>query len=210
VRREGFNPHQPAINEQENIMKSKIAIIGKGNVGSALRQGLERADYQVRTATKEAVAETAAWADVIIVAVPFSAVQDVAQKISEVTVGKTVVDATNAVSADFQLAIGYTTSGAEELQKALPRAHVVKAFNTVFAQHMSEGKVNGKQLTVFAAGDDEAARKTALELAGAIGFDAVDGGPLKNARYLEPMAYFNIQLGYVLGLGPNIGFQLVH
>lgn len=83
--------------------------------------------------------------------------------------GKTVIDVTNALSPDFQLAVGFTTSGAEKLQKVLPRAHVVKAFNTVFAQHMSTGKVNGEQLTAFAAGDNEAARKAVLELAKAIG-----------------------------------------
>ena len=103
-----------------------------------------------------------------------------------------------------------STSGGEELQKALPRARVVKAFNTVFAQHMSRGSAVGQQLSLFAAGDDAAARKTVLELGKAIGFDAIDAGPLKNARHLEPLGYFNIQLGYVLGNGPDIGFKLVH
>jgi 8-hydroxy-5-deazaflavin:NADPH oxidoreductase len=92
----------------------------------------------------------------------------------------------------------------------LPEMHAVKALNTVFAQHMSEGKANGQQFTVFAAGDDEAARKTVLELAKAIGFDAIDSGPLKSARYLEPLGYFNIQLAYVFGKGSNIGFKLIH
>jgi predicted dinucleotide-binding enzyme len=67
-----------------------------------------------------------------------------------------------------------------------------------------------QQLSLFAAGDDAAARKAVLELGKAIGFDAIDAGPLKNARHLEPLGYFNIQLGYVLGHGPNIGFKLAH
>ena len=75
---------------------------------------------------------------------------------------------------------------------------------------MSTGKVNGEQLTAFAAGDNEAARKTALELAEAIGFDAIDAGPLKNARSLEPLAFLNIQLSRMLGNGPNVGFKFVH
>jgi predicted dinucleotide-binding enzyme len=87
---------------------------------------------------------------------------------------------------------------------------VVKAFNTVFAQHMSRGSVVGQQLSLFAAGDDAAARKAVLELGKAIGFDAIDAGPLKNARHLEALGYFNIQLGYVLGHGPDIGFKLAH
>jgi cytidylate kinase len=59
-------------------------------------------------------------------------------------------------------------------------------------------------------GDDEAARKTVLELAKAMGFDAVDCGPLKNVRSLEPLAFLNIQLSWMLGNGPNIGFKFVH
>jgi predicted dinucleotide-binding enzyme len=60
------------------------------------------------------------------------------------------------------------------------------------------------------AGDHGAARKAALELARSIGFDAVDGGPLKNARYLEPLAFLNVQLSWVLGNGLNVGFKFVH
>ena len=191
-------------------MKQKIAIIGTGNVGSALKKGLTRAGYEVRATKKDQVVADASWADVIMLAVPFGAIQDVASELKTVADGKTVVDVTNALTPDMQLAIGFTTSGAEELQKALPRAHVVKSFNTVFAQHMSEGSVAGQQLSVFAAGNDEAARKAVLELGKAIGFDAIDGGPLQNARSLEALGYFNIQLGYVLGNGTSIGFKLVH
>jgi predicted dinucleotide-binding enzyme len=156
------------------------------------------------------VSETAAWADIIILAVPFAAIPDVTREMQTAADGKTVVDVTNALTPDMQLALGFSTSGAEELQKALPRARVVKAFNTVFAQHMSRGSVVGQQLSLFAAGDDAAARKAVLELGKAIGFDAIDAGPLKNARHLEALGYFNIQLGYVLGHGPDIGFKLVH
>ena len=191
-------------------MKQKIAMIGTGKVGSALQKGLEKAGYEVRSARKGTAATTAAWADIVCLAVPFGAINDVASAIRDAVNGKTIVDITNALTADMQFAVGFTTSGAEELQKLLPKANVVKSFNTVFAQHMSEGRVNGEPLTVFAAGNDEAARKIVLDMAKAIGFDAVDGGPLQNARYLEPLAYFNIQLGYVLGLGPNMGFKLVH
>jgi predicted dinucleotide-binding enzyme len=147
---------------------------------------------------------------VIVLAVPFSAVPDVARAIETVAGGKTVIDATNALTPNFELAVGFTTSGAEELQKLLPRAHVVKAFNTVFAQHMSTGKVNGEQLTAFVAGDNEAARNIVLALARAIGFDPVDTGPLKNARSLEALAPLNIQLSWVLGHGLDVGIKFVH
>lgn len=87
---------------------------------------------------------------------------------------------------------------------------MVKAFNTVFAGTMDSGRVKERQLTVLAAGDDDVAKRTVLELARSIGFDAVDAGPLRNARYLEPMGVQNIQLGYGLGMGTEIGFTLVH
>src|SRR5215813_10642778 len=191
-------------------MSQKIAILGAGKAGSALQTSLSRAGYEVRFARRGQIAPTASWADVIILAVPFGAVLEVARELGTAGDGKTIIDVTNALTPDFQLAIGFTTSGAEELQKALPRANVVKAFNTVFAQHMSTGKVNGEVLTAFVAGDDGAARETVLELARAIGFDAVDTGPLKNARYLEPLAFLNIQLSWVLGNGPKVGFKFIH
>ncbi len=110
----------------------------------------------------------------------------------------------------MNLAIGFTTSGAEELQRKLPKAHVVKAFNTVFAQHMDSGRLGDRRLTAFVAADDAGAKRAVLELTRGIGFDAVDAGPLENARLLEPLAFFNIQLGYVLGMGTQIGFKLLH
>jgi predicted dinucleotide-binding enzyme len=86
----------------------------------------------------------------------------------------------------------------------------VKAFNTVFAQHMDSGRLGDKPLTAFVAADDAEAKKAVLDLARGIGFDAVDAGPLKSSRLLEPLAFFNIQLGYVLGMGTQIGFKLLH
>ena len=91
-----------------------------------------------------------------------------------------------------------------------PKAHVVKAFNTVFAQHMDNGRVGDQTLTVLVAGDDIGAKRTVLELARGIGFETVDAGPLKNVRLLEPFGYLNIQPGYVLGMGTQIGFKLLH
>jgi predicted dinucleotide-binding enzyme len=184
--------------------------VGSGKVGGALHDGLSRAGYEVRFASKGRVIEAASWADVIVLAVPFSEVPAVARALETAADGKIVIDVTNALTADLQLATGFSTSGAEELQKMLPRAQVVKAFNTVFAQHMSTGQANGRQLTAFAAGNSESARQRVLELASAIGFDAVDAGPLKNARSLEPLAHLNIQLSWFLGNGPDVGFKFVH
>jgi len=193
------------------VAKPKIGIIGDGNVGSALRRGFERSAYDVRAVGKDPakVRETGQWADVIMLAVPYGAIDDAVRELGDGVDGKTVVDVTNALTADFQLAIGLTTSGGEALQQKMPRARVVKAFNTQFAPRMDSGVLDGQTVTVFAAGNDATAKEQVLQMARDIGFDAVDAGPLENARLLEPLALFNIKLGYVLGLGPNIGFKLV-
>jgi len=192
-------------------MATKIGIIGDGNVGSALARGLKRAGNEVKAVgrDKAGVRETASWAEVVILAMPFAAVDDVIATAGESLAGKTVIDATNALDGQMNLALGFNTSGAEELQRKAPKARVVKAFNTIFAQHMDSGRLGDTPLTTFVAGDDAGAKKTTLDLARAIGFEPVDAGSLKNARLLEPLAYLNIQLGYVLGLGPRIGLNLV-
>lgn len=193
-------------------MKPKIAIIGDGHVGSALARGLGRTGYEVRSTGKEPdkVQEAATWADVVVIAVPFAAIDETVRELDDAANGKTVIDVTNALGPDKQLAIGFTTSGAEELQRKLAGARVVKAFNTVFAAHMDSGQVKGKRITAFIAGDDEAARATVVAMAADIGFDPIDSGALKNARWLETLGYFNIQLGYAQKMGTEIGFELVH
>jgi predicted dinucleotide-binding enzyme len=159
---------------------------------------------------ERAVRDAAERADVVILAVPFAAVGEVARVIGPVTAGKPVMDVTNALTKEAGLAIGFTTSGGEELQKKLPRAHVVKALNTAFAELMETGQVEGQPLTAFVAGDDDGARSTVMELARDIGFDPVNAGPLRNARLLEPLGVLNVQLGYVLGYGAQGGFRHLH
>lgn len=188
-------------------MAAKIGIIGSGNVGSAINRGLTKAGVEVIVSNESNVQEITQGADIIVLAVPFGAINDVVEKMGPAVNGKIVIDVTNALTTDMQLAVGHTTSGAEELQKKLPKAKVVKALNTVFAQHMDSGKLNNQTLTAFAASDDESARNKVLELLREIGFDAVNAGPLKNARYLESLGYLNIQLGYVLGNGAMTGFK---
>ena len=190
----------------------KIGIIGDGNVGNALQRGLTNSGHEARAVGNDPalVREVARDSEAVFLAVPFGAIDDVVREVGGELTGKIVVDVTNALNPDMTLAVGHTTSGAEELQKKVPGARVVKAFNTVFAQHMDSGKVKEEQLTVLAAGDDAEAKNTVLELAKGIGFDAVDAGPLQSARLLEPLALQNILLGYVLGMGSEMGFRLVH
>jgi predicted dinucleotide-binding enzyme len=190
----------------------KIAIVGKGNVGTAIGTGLNGKGHEIRFGhrdPKEPVAAAAKWGEVIILAVPYTEVQSAASEIGSAADGKTLIDVTNAIGPNGDLAVGFKTSAAEELQKILPKAHVVKAFNTVFAQNQNTGRIGNQQLTAFIAGNDQKAKQTAMQLTRDIGFDPVDSGPLKAARYLEPMAMLIINLGYTYKMGTNIGFKLV-
>ena len=92
-------------------MKPRIGIVGEGNVGSALRRGLERAGYEVRSVGKDPgqVKETGNWADVVILAVPYGAVDDAVAELGDGIEGKTLVDVTNALTGDMRLANGCTS-----------------------------------------------------------------------------------------------------
>ena len=200
-----------------------ITILGAGNMGSALVKQLTRAGHKVRvTARSQAKANAAATAypgaiasapnealadsSVVIVATGYADAVPALKSLGSLT-GKVVIDVTNPLSADFMsLTIGHTSSAAEEIAKALPGAEVVKAFNTVFAQVLADGPAfsNGQTAPVFIASDSDRAKQTAKSLIASIGFKPVDAGPLKNARYLEPLAGLNIYLGYGAGHGTEI------
>lgn len=193
---------------------SKILVIGNGNVGSGLAGRFTEVGHEV-TAVNSSVAPTqvaveAAAADVVVLAMPFAAVAGLDGAIKAALDGKIVIDATNPLAADFMsLTVGHTTSGGEEVAAVLPGARVAKAFNSVFAGHLATGAVNGNKLFLPIAGDDDAAKKTAIDLASEIGFDAVDAGPLANSRYIEPAIELQIQLAFGQGHGPGIGLALV-
>jgi predicted dinucleotide-binding enzyme len=189
----------------------RIGIIGKGNVGSALFRGLS-AKHETKFGHRdpaEPVAEAAKWGEIIILAVPHNSANDAIEAIRPYADGKIIIDVMNAVGANSELGISCTTSTAEETQKKLPKAYVVKAFNTVFAQNQSTGKISKEQLTAFIAGNNLIAKQTVAQLTRDIGFDPVDCGPLKAARYLESMAIMIINLGYAYGMGTKIGYKLV-
>ncbi len=189
----------------------KIAIIGKGHVGSALCSGLS-GKHEVKFGHRdpaEPVADAAKWGEVIILAVPHGNANDAIEEIRPYADGKIVIDVTNAVGANSELGISCTTSTAEETQKKLPKTRVVKAFNTVFSANQGVGKVGKEQLTAFIAGDDVKAKQTVAQLTRDIGFDPVDCGPLKAAQYLDAMGILIINLGYAYGMGTKIGYKLV-
>ena len=120
--------------------------------------------------------------------------------------GKVIIDVTNPLNEDFsELTIGCITSAAEEIQGSVPDASVVKAFNTVFAQIYADNAPFGQsKVPVFVAADDAKAKGLVTKLVETCGFDAIDAGCLKTARYLEPLAGLNIKFGYGLGWGTSI------
>ncbi len=126
---------------------------------------------------------------------------------------KIIVDCTNPVRPDLSgLSVGLTTSAAEEIAKLVPESRVVKAFNTAFAEvYHSESRLSGTRVpSMFYCGDDSDAKSTVSRLIREIGFEPIDSGPLKSARYLEPLAMLMIQLGHVQGMGTNIALSLIH
>ena len=175
-------------------------------------RGLQKANHEVKFGhrdPKEPVHDAAKWGELIILAVPHEEARNAANAIGTLADGKVLIDVTNALDANMELAVGFKTSAAEELQKQLPKARVVKAFNTVFAKNQSTGRVGNEQITAFLAGDDPKAKEIVMQLTREIGFDPVDSGLLKSARYLEPMAALIIGLAFKMNMGTKIGYKLV-
>jgi predicted dinucleotide-binding enzyme len=107
------------------------------------------------------------------------------------------------------LALGTTTSAAEQVAQWAPGARVVKAFNTVGSNIMADPSFGSNRALLFYCGDDAAAKQTVKSLAGELGFDAQDSGPLRQARLLEPFALLWISLAYGQGYGREFAFQLI-
>jgi 8-hydroxy-5-deazaflavin:NADPH oxidoreductase len=204
-----------------------IAIIGTGNVGSALGGSFVRAGHTVtfasRDAAKAAVAAASvgataaptasgavAGADVVVLAVPYAAAADVAAEIATAAAGKIVIDATNPLKPDYSgLATEGGASGAQTLAALLPRSTVVKAFNTLFAGVQGNPGVHGTRIDALFATDDEAAATKVAELATSIGFRPVQVGPLAAARELEALAWLNIRLQLIASGSWNTSIVLV-
>jgi 8-hydroxy-5-deazaflavin:NADPH oxidoreductase len=201
----------------------KITVIGAGNMGSAFVKQLHGAGHSVKIASRDTGKATALAAkyagvravpaqgaaddaDVVILAAGYGDAAAALASVGNLT-GKVVIDITNPLTADYMgLTIGHTTSAAEEIAKAVPEAVVVKAFNTLFAQVLDEGAAfsPSARVSVFVASDSDTARQTVKQLATSLGFEAVDAGGLKNARYLEPLAGLNVYFGYGAGHGTSI------
>jgi predicted dinucleotide-binding enzyme len=190
---------------------TSISVIGTGNMGSAIAalaakgganvQLVDRDAEKARDAAAKVGATAAAFGDVltgdiVVLALPYPALDDVVSTYAGSMDGKTVVDLTNPV--DFStfdaLAVPADSSAAAELQAKLPGAHVVKAFNTNFAATLATGTVGDHPTTVVIAGDDDDAKAELVALFTAAGLRVADAGSLKRARELEAVGFLQMVL----------------
>lgn len=207
---------------EEGTRIMKVGIIGAGNVGTALGAASVRAGHevtitsadagqaqvvagQINSASAATNSDAVAGAELVILAVPFDAVQTIVEELGPLLDGKVAINVTNRFAAE-QLD---GASNAELIQQLAPGAKVIKAFNTIFAAHQSDPLVDGVQLDGFVAGDDADAKQQVLELVGSLGFRPIDAGSLAMARALEGMGTLNISLNMNNGWPWQSGWKLV-
>ena len=207
----------------------RIGILGSGLMGAKLGTILARAGHEVvfsyarsqdklkelardagTTARAGTPREAAQDADALLLAVHWSRIDEVLKEAGDFA-GKVIVTCSLPMDAgNTKLIIGRTSSGAEELAKKVPRAHVVCAFNTVPSEVLPgvyEARRKTTRPSLVFCGDDERAKSVAAELIRDSGFDPVDAGPLRIARYTEPFALLMGQLAYEGEGGPELAYR---
>jgi predicted dinucleotide-binding enzyme len=207
----------------------KIGIIGSGNVGGALGGRWAKLGHEVIFGTRNpqgsdvqqlaakasgktsvaALADAAREGDVVLLSTPWPATQQIIAGLGSLN-GKILIDATNPLLPDLSgLTHGTTTSGGEQVATWARGARVVKAFNTVGANIMANSSFDGHKPVLFYCGDDAEAKKVVKKLIDELVFEAVDAGPLTQARLLEPFALLWISMALVHGLGRDFAFELL-
>ena len=190
----------------------KIGILGTGDVGRALGKGFVSLGCQVMMGSREAGNEkSAAWAqsagelassgtfaqaaqfaDIVVLATLWSGTEN-ALKLAghDNLAGKILIDTTNPLNFGPQgpsLSIGHTDSGGEHVQRWVPQAKVVKAWNIVGNPHMYQPNFPGGPPDMFIAGNDAEAKQRVGEILTAFGWHNIDLGSIEMSRYLEPLA----------------------
>lgn len=207
----------------------RIAILGSGLMGAKLGTIFARAGHEVvfsyshsrqklaklakqagENAKGGSPAEAVRQADAILMAVHWSRVDDVLEQSGDLS-GKVIVTCSLPMSEDdTKLVIAHTSSGAEELARKVPRCHVVSAFNTVPSEVLFgvfEARDKLPRLSLVYCGDDAKAKRTAAQLIRDAGFDPVDAGPLRVARFTEPFALLVAQMAYEGQGGPELAYR---
>ena len=207
----------------------QVGILGSGLMGGKLGTIFARAGHDVvfsyarsmeklkklaRDAKGKARAatpsEAAHDADALLLAVHWSRIEDVLNQTGDLS-GKVVVTCSLPMNDDdTELVVAHTSSGAEELARRLPNARIVSAFNTVPSEVLFgvyETKSKGGRPSLVYCGDDESGKAVAAELIRDVGFDPLDAGPLRIARYTEPLALLVAELAYEGEGGPELAYR---
>jgi 8-hydroxy-5-deazaflavin:NADPH oxidoreductase len=207
----------------------RIGILGSGLMGGKLGTIFARAGHEVvfsyarskeklkrlaRDARGDARAgtpgEAAQEADVLLLAVHWSRIDDVLNQAGDLS-GKVIVSCSLPMNADStDLVIAQASSGAEALAKKAPRARVVSAFNTVPSEVLFgvfDARRRARRPGLVYCGDDPKSKRIAARLIRDVGFDPVDAGPLRIARYTEPFALLVAQLAYEGKGGPELAYR---
>lgn len=204
---------------------TSISIIGIGNMGGAITSIVAKSGAEVQVVARDldkaralaagtgaTAAEfgTALTGDIVVLALPYGAFDEVLGVYGDQLAGKTVVDITNPV--DFStfdgLVVPADGSAASVIAEKVPAAHVVKAFNTNFAATLATGTVGDATTTVFVAGDDQGAKDAVLGFVRAAGLNAEDAGSLKRARELESLGFLQLTLVAAEKIGWTAGFSV--
>ena len=196
----------------------KIGILGSGEVGFRLAEGLVRHDHRVMLGSRDpkqeriqdwskssgaetgTLPETAAFGELIFLATAWSGTENaIRQAGSQNVADKVLIDVTNPLAQGPNgpsLALGHTDSGGEQVQRWLPDAKVVKCFSMVGARLMIDPKLPGGPPDMFYCGNDEGAKRSVHDLLQSVGWGAIDLGGIESSRYLEPMAMAWIVHGF--------------
>lgn len=207
----------------------QIGILGSGLMGGKLgtifaRAGHEvvfsyaRSEQKLKRLAREAKGkarpgtprEAAQEADAVLLAVHWSRIDDVLNQTGDLS-GKVIVTCSLPMNDyNTELVVAHTSSGAEALAKRVPKASVVSAFNTVPSEVLFgvfEAQRKATRPSLVYCGDDSSSKGIAAELIGDVGFDPVDIGPLRIARYTEPFALLVAQLAYEGKGGPELAYR---
>ncbi|MBE4716590.1 NADPH-dependent F420 reductase [Pseudarthrobacter sp. AB1] len=176
-----------------------VSILGMGNMGPAIASIIEKGGNTAQILGSNDTDQTVT-GEIVVLAVPYPAIQQVLAQRADQLAGKIIVDITNPLNFETfdSLTVPADSSAAAEIQAALPNSRVLKAFNTTFAATLASGEIAGQPTTVVIAGDDADAKShlaavvTAVVTAG--GLRAIDAGSLRRARELEAMGFLQIAL----------------
>lgn len=199
------------ISHKENNTMTTYTIFGRGNMGTAIAGVLTKGGATVEH-IGSADSDTAIInGDVVILAVPYPAVESIIASHKDALAGKTVIDITNPLNFETfdSLVVPVGSSATAEIQAQLPTSRVLKAFNTNFAATLATGKVGDITTTVLVAGDDEDAKNALITDVNAGGLDALDAGSLKRAHELEAVGFLQLTLAGSEKIGWTGGFGLV-